>query len=84
MALGLEHVDRVVLLDDTLARRVARAAGLSVRGTLGLLLDAKQRGIVPRIEPLVDALGAAGMWISPEIRSRILALASESSHRQGE
>mgnify|MGYP000246125913 CR=1 FL=1 len=36
MALALENPTRVVLLDDALARRTAQAAGIAVRGTLGI------------------------------------------------
>lgn len=78
MALALENPDRTVLLDDALARRTAQAAGLTVRGTLGILLDAKARRLTERIEPWVDKLGDAGMWLSDEIRLRILRLAGEA------
>lgn len=60
MALALENPDRTVLLDDALARRTAQAAGLTVRGTLGILLDAKSRRLTERIEPWVDKLGTPG------------------------
>lgn len=78
MALALENPTRIVLLDDGLARRTARAAGLSVRGTLGLLLDAKAAGLTDRIEPWIGKLEDAGMWMSSEIRQRIVALAGEA------
>ncbi|HWU90525.1 MAG TPA: DUF3368 domain-containing protein [Kofleriaceae bacterium] len=78
MALALENPDRVVLLDDALARRTAQAAGLAVRGTLGILLDAKARHLTERIEPWVDKLADAGMWFSDEVRQRILRLAGEA------
>jgi predicted nucleic acid-binding protein len=75
MALALENPDRIVLLDDALARRTAQAAGLIVRGALGILLDAKARGLTDRIEPWVDKLADVGMWFSTEIRRRILRIA---------
>jgi predicted nucleic acid-binding protein len=77
MALALENPGRIVLLDDALARRTAQAAGLTVRGTLGILLDAKSQRLTERIEPWVDKLADAGMWMSAEIRQRILHLADE-------
>jgi predicted nucleic acid-binding protein len=80
MALALENPDRTVLLDDGLARRAAQAAGLTVRGRLGLLLDAKARRLTERIEPWVDKLAAAGMWLSDEIRQRILRIAGEAGN----
>lgn len=77
MALALENRDRVVILDDLLARRTAQAAGLTVWGTLKVLLEAKEQGITDSIAPAVDNLAASGMWISEEIRKRILELAGE-------
>jgi predicted nucleic acid-binding protein len=65
------------LLDDSLARRTAQAAGLMVWGTLRVLLEAKAQGLTDTIEPLVSRLAENGMWISGEIRHRILRLAGE-------
>lgn len=78
MALALENRRHVVLLDDMLARRTAQAAGMKVWGTLKVLLEAKSRGLTATIEPLVNRLCDTGMWMSEEIRVRILALADES------
>ncbi len=78
ISLALENPDRVVLLDDALARRIAKAAGLNVWGTLRFLLEAKSEGLPESIEPLVDRLGDSGMWISETVRNRILALAGEN------
>ena len=36
----------------TLARQMAEMLGLRLTGTLGLLLDAKQAGLVPAVRPL--------------------------------
>jgi predicted nucleic acid-binding protein len=78
MALALENPSHVILLDDGLARRTAQVAGLQVWGTLKVLLEAKSQGLVEKIAPSVANLSEAGMWVSPEIRQRILALAGES------
>lgn len=77
MALALENRTHVAILDDMLARRTAQAAGLSVWGTLRTLLEAKSQGLTEGVEPLIDRLGGQGMWLSNEIRTRILALAGE-------
>ena len=77
MALALENSDRVVLLDDTLARRIAQAAGLKVWGTLKILLEAKAQGLTESIDLLIERLEDAGMWISDDIRRRVLTLAGE-------
>ncbi len=80
MALALENPERIVLLDDMLARRTAQAAGLQVWGTLRILLEAKAHGLSDTIEPYVRRLSEAGMWISAEVKQRILVLAGERSH----
>jgi hypothetical protein len=78
MALALENQSHIILLDDGLARRTAQAAGLQVWGTLKVLLEAKSQGLVEKIEPSVTKLSEAGMWVSSEVKQRILALAGES------
>lgn len=77
MALALENPQHILLLDDMLARRTAQAAGLEVWGTLKVLLEAKARGLVSKVEPFVVRLNDAGMWVSAEVKARILVLANE-------
>lgn len=79
MALVLENPTRVIVLDDMLARSTAQAAGLKVWGTLKVLLEAKSQGLTDMVGPLVNRLSDAGMWLSPELRQRILALTGEGS-----
>lgn len=78
MALALQHPDRIVLLDDALARKLAQAAGLQVWGTLRILLEAKTQNLIPTLKPLIEQLSQAGMWLSQDIQTRILALAGET------
>lgn len=77
MALALENPTHLVLLDDMRARDIAQAAGLSVWGTLRVLLEAKKQRLIESVEPSLDNLEKSGMWISAGIRSRILKLAGE-------
>ena len=77
MSLAIENNHRIVLLDDMLARRTAHAAGLQVWGTLKVLLELKRQGFIKSIEPIVSKLSDAGMWVSKEVKLRILVLAGE-------
>jgi predicted nucleic acid-binding protein len=47
------------------------------RGTLKVLLEAKSQGLIDKVEPFVTGLNDAGLWISAEIKQRILILAGE-------
>jgi predicted nucleic acid-binding protein len=44
---------------------------------LGILLAAKQQGLVLRIQPLLDDLIANGFWIREELYAELLQLAGE-------
>jgi len=54
MALGLENIDRIVILDDLLARRTAQAANLQVWGTLRVLLEEKSMDLISEVQAYVD------------------------------
>lgn len=68
----------VVVLDDGLARRYARLAGIRFTGTCGVLLRAKERGLVPAIAPLLGQLGSLGFRLDAGTRTSLLKLAGES------
>ena len=58
LMLAFELPEAVVVLDDALARNVAETLGFHLKGTLGLLLDAKRLGLIPAVKPLIDQLHA--------------------------
>jgi hypothetical protein len=77
MSLALENPSHILLLDDMLARRTAQAAGLTVWGTLRVILEAKSQGLTDEVEPTITKLQHNGMWISAKVRQRILIIAGE-------
>jgi predicted nucleic acid-binding protein len=77
IALALENSGYIILLDDYLARRIAKAAGLTVWGTLRVLFEAKKPGLIPLIKPIVTKLQNSGMWLSDDLIKRILSLVGE-------
>lgn len=77
LALGLEAPHHLLLLDDRDARRHAVAAGLEITGTLGLLLLAKERGVLNSVHTAVERLQALRFRLGPSIHRKVLALANE-------
>ena len=63
--------DRVVI-DDMEARRCARAMGLKVIGTLGVVGRAKYTGQVDRAAPVIQRLRETGLYVSEDLVQRIL------------
>jgi predicted nucleic acid-binding protein len=60
-----------VILDDQLGRRVARENGLSITGTVGVLIEAKEQEIIISVRRELDNLIEVGMWISEAFYRRI-------------
>jgi uncharacterized protein len=56
IALACELKPAIVLLDEAEGRAFACAAGLTVIGTVGILMSARQNGQVQRLRPLLDRL----------------------------
>ena len=70
------QADRVII-DERLARRHARRLGLTLTGTLGILLKARQQKLVPEIAPLIRIMQQNGIWLSATVIAEVLRLAGE-------
>lgn len=75
LALSL-HASRI-LLDERVARIVAARLGLTVTGSVGVLLAAKRRGIISLVKPHLDTMIDQGRYISPALIAQILRQAGE-------
>jgi predicted nucleic acid-binding protein len=65
-------------MDDALARRVAIANRIPIKGTLGLLMDAKRAGHLIAVKPSLDRLQESGFRLARQTRDAVLKLAGES------
>ncbi|MBU1661164.1 MAG: DUF3368 domain-containing protein [Chloroflexi bacterium] len=77
IALALELGATELILDDLPARRLARSLKVPVIGTLGLLLRAKQRELIPAVQPLMRELQDHDFRISNKLVANILITARE-------
>ena len=76
IALSQEQKCRIIL-DDRQARRVGQDIGLRVIGTVGILILAKQRGLLSTIKPVLQNLDDTGFYISAALKAEALYLAKE-------
>jgi predicted nucleic acid-binding protein len=52
--------------------------GLTTIALLGILLEAKHKGFLPEVKPVLDDLIAkAGFWVGSQLYARVLQAASE-------
>lgn len=77
IVLALEMNADFLLVDELLGRQEARKQGISIVGTLGILLKAKEEKVITSVKPLIDILIEKGFWIGKDLYDQVLALAKE-------
>jgi predicted nucleic acid-binding protein len=77
LSVALSTPGATVVLDDRAARMEADRLGIPMTGTLRLLLDAKEFGIIPSVQATVDRLRDYGMHLSDAIVREVLRQAGE-------
>lgn len=66
-----------LLIDDKRGRRVAKINHISTIGSLGVLLAAKQVGVIDRIFPFVNKLLSSDLYLSADLIATVMDIAGE-------
>jgi predicted nucleic acid-binding protein len=77
IALYWEKSADYLLVDEDKGRRFAKANGINVIGSLGILLLAKEKNLVTSIKPFVTILRTSNIRIAESLYQSILGLAKE-------
>lgn len=77
MLLGRELEADLLVIDDYTAREYAKYLDFKVTGTLGVILRAKEKGIVKEVKPLITDLRENGIYISENLFIDVLKMAGE-------
>lgn len=67
-----------VLMDDKAGRRMAKRFGVPCIGTVGVLVLAKQKNLLPSIRPLLDQLTQSDYFLGDHLIASALAAAGEA------
>jgi uncharacterized protein len=67
----------LLISDDKQARAAAKRLGVNVIGTVGVLIRAKQNGIISEIKTILDNLESNDFFISRALREEALKIAGE-------
>jgi predicted nucleic acid-binding protein len=71
------HKGSEAIIDDLAGRRCSAAFNIPVRGTLGLVLTAKQRGHISSARELLYQLRQTGMYLSNRVLNEALGRVDE-------
>jgi len=77
IALAVEYDDCLLIIDDLKGRKFALQLGLSITGTMGIIVQAKLTGIIPSIKPVLARIRQTNFRISETIETAMLLKAGE-------
>ena len=78
LKLAIQEKSALLLIDERKARKIARTVyGLDVIGTVRVLIDAKQAGLIPEVRELIEEMRINGYWIHNSIVEYALQIAGE-------
>lgn len=71
IALAVE-IGGLLILDDSKARRLASELKLDYTGTLGILVDAKQRGYIHSFKSILEKIKQTNFHLTEELEGKLL------------
>ena len=72
ITLALEQNADLVLIDELTGRKVAQSLRLQVVGSVGILIRAKQIGLIPAVRPILEEMIQRGIRYSQRFVDSIL------------
>jgi len=70
--LALEIPNCKIILDERKGRAVAKRLGLKVTGTFGIIIKAKNQGLIKSGKEVLDKLENHGFWLSSQFKKQLL------------
>lgn len=77
IALAAELHANLVVVDEAAGRHELRQRGVAFIGTIGVLIHAKNRGLIPALRAELDRLRACGFYISDQLYQHCLSAVGE-------
>jgi predicted nucleic acid-binding protein len=74
---AMRHPTYEAILDDRAARKAAKSLQVNIRGTLSIILLAKQAGCITSASTEISKLVESGFRVSTEVLAKVLELAEE-------
>ena len=75
--LAIELDDCLLIIDDLKGRKFANQIGLTIIGTIGVIVDAKLAGIITSIKPILTKIKSTNFRITEQLETIILKRSGE-------
>lgn len=77
ISLAAEHTGRLLIIDELKDRKVARELRIAITGSLGILVTAKNKGLIAAVKPLIDKIFQTNFRLSDALIKYVLAQVDE-------
>lgn len=77
LAFAKEHSGMEAIIDDLVGRKCAAYLKIPIRGTLGIVLVSKKRGLIPAARPVIETLIQSGLYLSRPVIDEALKRVGE-------
>ena len=77
IALAVELDDCLLIIDDLKGRKFAQQLGLTIIGTIGIIVDAKLAGIILSVKPILAKIKSTNFRITEQLELLIIKRAGE-------
>ena len=78
IALAMETSQSILILDDYKARKIAKQLGLEITGTIGVIVKAKLKGIIPSIKPYLAKIRKTDFRLADDVEQQAFKEAGEN------
>lgn len=78
IALAMEIPQSILILDDYKARKIAKQLGLEITGTIGVIVKAKLKGIIPSIQPYLAKIRKTDFRLADDVEQQAIKEAGEN------
>lgn len=78
IALAVEIIDCLLIIDDLKGRNLAESLGIKITGTFGIIIEAKLSGKISSVKPYLAKISQTNFRFSEKLEKLILAKAKEN------
>lgn len=79
ITLALEFQDCLLIIDEKKGRNIAKDLDIEIIGSLGVLVKAKEKGVIKSVKNILNIIEETNFRISEKIRKKVLEKAGEST-----